>query len=79
MRRTGNPFRNRAAAFRLSPEEAERQGRVSRLAFDTLGAAEAIAFLNGHDDALGGRPLDLAVRSEAGIAAVAQALADRKH
>lgn len=60
---------------RLSPDEAARQGRVSRLAVDALGQSDAvIAFLNAHDEALGGRPIDLAVKSAEGLAAVERAL-----
>lgn len=71
------PFRNRFNAPRLSPEEAARQGRASKLAFDTLREpAAVIAFLNTHDDALGGRPLDLAVASAEGLAQVERTLAD---
>lgn len=80
MRRgdSGNPFRKRIPAVRLSADQADRQGRVSRLALDTLGPADAIAFLNAHDDGLGGRPLDLAIASTDGFAAVERALALRR-
>lgn len=60
---------------RLSAEQAERQGRVSRSAFLALGQADAISFLNGHNDGLGGRPIDLAIESPEGLAAVEAALA----
>jgi hypothetical protein len=40
------------------------------LAIAALGNAGAVAFLNRHHDGLDGRPLDLAVVSEAGLAAV---------
>ena len=36
-----------------------------------------VAFLNTHDEALGGRPLDLAVASAEGLVAVEQAMAAR--
>lgn len=66
-------------APRLSPDQAARQGRVSRLALDALGANDAvIAFLNAHDEVLGGRPIDLAVNSAEGLAAVERALAARQ-
>jgi uncharacterized protein (DUF2384 family) len=68
------PFAKRFNAPRLSVEEAERQGRVSNLAIKLLGGPAAIAFLNAHDDALGGRPLDLAIKSEEGLNAVKQIL-----
>jgi hypothetical protein len=67
-------FRKRLSGPRLSTEQAVRQGRISQLAFVALGQAGAIAFLNGHDDELGGRPLDLAVKSAEGLAAVEYAL-----
>lgn len=70
-------FRKRLDASRLSPEQADRQGRVSHLAFMTLGQAAAIAFLNGPDPQLGGRPLDIAMASLDGFRAVEAALLAR--
>lgn len=65
------PFVRRAAIVRMSPEAAARQGRVAKLAWDVLGERDAVlAFLNTHNDALGGRPLDLAIADESGLAAV---------
>ncbi|WP_404713526.1 antitoxin Xre/MbcA/ParS toxin-binding domain-containing protein [Sphingomonas sp. MMS24-J13] len=70
------PFQKRSTQPRLSAEEAARQGRVSQLAFSALRQPQAvIAFLNTHNDALGGRPIDLAVASAAGLLSVEQALA----
>lgn len=71
-------FRKKFTENRLSPESAARQGKVARIAFEALGREGATAFLNGHDDALGGRPLDLAIASDAGLAAVEQAIAARR-
>lgn len=69
-------FRRRYTTVRLTPEQAGRQGQVATSAFKAFGGRDAaVAFLNGHDDALGGRPLDLAVASAEGLAAVEQALA----
>lgn len=69
-------FARRFNAPRLSPEQAERQGRVTRLALDIFGKSEtAIAFLNAHHDSLGGRPLDLALASADGLQAVENLLA----
>lgn len=69
------PFRKRFDGPRLSPEAAARQGKVANLAWDRFREnAAVIAFLNTHDDALGGRPIDLAVESDAGLAKVAEAL-----
>ena len=72
------PFRKKFDTPRLSREEAERQGRVSKLAFETLREpAVVVAFLNGHDDDLGGRPIDLAVASPEGLLSVERVLAGR--
>ncbi len=71
-------FRSKFNAVKLSPEQANRQGQVARSAWTALGSRDAVvAFLNTHDDALGGRPLDLAVESAEGLAAVEQAMAAR--
>lgn len=70
------PFSNRFSGPRLAPDAAARQGRASRIAFETLRRPEAvIAFLNTYDEGLGGRPLDLAVASAEGLLKVEQALA----
>ncbi len=69
-------FRKPATTPRLAPDQAKRQGLVSRLAFETLREpAAVIAFLNTHDDTLGGRPIDLAIASENGLLSVERALA----
>ena len=68
-------FYKRNIVSRLAPEQIERQGRISRLAFEALRQpAEAITFLNTHDAALGGRPIDLAIASPKGLLDVEQAL-----
>lgn len=67
----------RKALPRLAPESIERQSRVTLLAWNLLGADAAIAFLNSYQDALEGRPLDLAVASTAGCEAVERAIAAR--
>lgn len=66
------PFRRRSRAGPvLSRDEGKRQGRVVRAAQAALGSVAAVRdFLNSHHDDLGGRPLDVAVASEAGLAAV---------
>lgn len=73
---SGDPFRRRGRQGPvLSPDEGRRQGRAVRAAH-ALGDVETVrAFLNNPHDALGGRPLDLAVASEAGLAAVEAAIA----
>jgi uncharacterized protein (DUF2384 family) len=69
-------FRKRVTTPRLAPDQAARQGQVSRMAFEILRQpAAVIAFLNTHDAALGGRPIDLAVASHEGLLSVERALA----
>lgn len=58
-------FRGREAP-RISPAQAIRQGHITHLAFLLLGRDPAIAFLNGDNERLGGRPLDLAMASQEG-------------
>lgn len=58
----------------LSRDEGRRQGRVVKSALAVLGGADARAFLNTHHDGLRGRPLDLALASDAGLASVEAAL-----
>jgi uncharacterized protein (DUF2384 family) len=66
-----DPFRRRRRQGPvLSSDEGKRQGRAVRAA-QALGDVEAVrAFLNFPHETLGGRPIDLAVASEAGLAAV---------
>jgi uncharacterized protein (DUF2384 family) len=68
-RRNGQP--------KLSTSEAARQGRAVRMAIDMLGSTAAMDFLNSFDPALEGRPIDLAVGSDEGLAAVKALLAAR--
>jgi uncharacterized protein (DUF2384 family) len=51
---------------RLPPDQAKRQGEITKLAFLLLGRETAIAFLNTAHAGLGARPLDLATASDAG-------------
>lgn len=54
------------APNRIAPDAAKRQGTVTAMAMAMLGGRDkAIAFLNTHSGELAGRPLDLAVASEA--------------
>lgn len=73
MARNSHRFSN---GPKLSPEQAARQGGISRQAIAMLGAERAIAFLNGHDAQLGGRPLDLAIESAEGLATAQRRLDD---
>jgi uncharacterized protein (DUF2384 family) len=71
-------FRSFQHGPRLSADAAVRQGRIAQLAWSSFGDRDlAISFLNEHQDALGGRPLDLAVASEAGYEAVENAIGTR--
>ena len=73
--RFGSRFRREAS--RLTRDEVEREGRVVRLAFESLGAVEARAFLNTADPALGGQPLQVATASALGAEAVCRAIVQR--
>ncbi|MET0239166.1 MAG: antitoxin Xre/MbcA/ParS toxin-binding domain-containing protein [Sphingobium sp.] len=72
------PFGQRRDQPRLNGEEAARQGRATSLAFKLLGSTEAIAFMNAHDDQLDRRPIDLAIESDEGLAAVEKLLTARQ-
>jgi hypothetical protein len=66
---------SRQAHLRLSPEEAQRQGEAARHAWSAFQDRDrVVAFLNGHDEQLGGRPIDLAIASDAGLAIVTDAI-----
>lgn len=72
-------FRKRFDTVRLAPDAAERQGKAATLAWQVLGNRDdAVAFLNTHDDTIDGRPIDLAVASAEGLAAVVQLLEKRR-
>jgi hypothetical protein len=64
----------RADAPRLQPDDARRQGEITRIAFQRLGREGAISFLNSDNVELGTRPLDLATGSAQGFASVEAAL-----
>jgi uncharacterized protein (DUF2384 family) len=71
-----DPFRRRGRSGPiLSRDEGNRQLRAVRSAQAALGSVDAVrAFLNSHHDRLEGRPIDLAVASEAGLIAVEAAI-----
>lgn len=70
--------RFKARPVPLASDVAARQGRAASLAFAAFGERDAVmAFLNTHDDTLGGRPIDLAIASPEGLAAVEAALLAR--
>ena len=69
------PVRRYAGETPLDVGQLDRRGTVVRLASEAHSTTqEALAYLNSPDAELGGRPLDLATRSAAGLAAVEQAL-----
>jgi hypothetical protein len=69
------PFRK--AAPMLPRESGARQGQVVRSAQAALGSTDRVrSFLNNHHAGLGGRPLDLATASAAGLVAVEAAIAE---
>lgn len=67
-----------AVRSKLAPEVIARQSRVALLAFQRFPDREAaLAFLNSVDEALGGRPIDIASASEAGAERIAATLRER--
>ena len=67
-------FRKAAKRPVLSRDEGVRQGHAARSAYMILGLEGAKIFLNTHHKGLRGRPLDLAVASDAGLTAVETAI-----
>jgi hypothetical protein len=64
-------FRRPFNAVRLDPDAAARQGKLASLAYDKFkDFARVKEFMNAHDETLGGRPIDLAVASDEGLAAI---------
>lgn len=69
-------FRKGFNAPRLTREEMVRQGRIVNVAQAALADIVSVrTFLNSHHDGLGGRPIDLAVASDAGLLAAEAAVA----
>ncbi|PAX09101.1 antitoxin Xre/MbcA/ParS toxin-binding domain-containing protein [Sphingomonas lenta] len=69
-------FRRSYQAERPSAAVMARQGRLARSAWAALGDRDAVmAFLNTHDEAMGGRPIDLALVSDEGLDRVELAMA----
>lgn len=67
--------RRRPSGPVLSREASVRQGQAVRAAMAALpDAGAASLFLNSHHAGLGARPLDLAVESDIGLAAVEAAI-----
>ncbi|NJR77577.1 hypothetical protein [Sphingomonas corticis] len=59
---------------RLPHDAAAREGRIVRFAIGHLGHARALAFLNADHAGLAGRPLAIGTASDAGRAAVEDAV-----
>ncbi len=67
----------RKAGPRLAPDAQVRQGRAVKSAQAALVTVDAVRdFLNSHHEGLGGRPLDIALRSDADLAAVEAAITE---
>ena len=67
----------RKSVPRIPLDAQVRQGRAVRSAQAALVTVDAVcAFLNTHHEGLGGRPLDLALRSDADLVAVEAAISD---
>lgn len=72
------PFRKSYTKNLMPADAVARQGQITRIAWEKMREpGEAIAWLNAHDDALGGRPIDLATASVEGFAAVEAAIVGR--
>lgn len=68
-------FRRSGPVVRFTRDQSRRQNELLRDAWDSLKTKEAvIAFLNSHNDALGGEPLSLALASEEGLRVAERAL-----
>ena len=75
MRCGAMKFRPTPTSEPLSPAERARQGHVVRVAQAAFGDNDVvIAFLNSRHSTLCRRPLDLAIESDAGLAAVEAAI-----
>lgn len=73
-----NPFRRNRNITPLLPEEAQRQGAISALAFQLLGGCEpALDFLNTENALLGGRPIAIATSSKTGYLSVEREIRSR--
>ena len=67
----------RKAGPRIPLDAQVRQGRAVRSAQAALVTVDAVRdFLNTHHEGLGGRPLDLALRSDADLVAVEAAISE---
>jgi hypothetical protein len=61
-------FRRKAPSTLPTPDQLRRQDVVLQCAWRSLGeSGPVIAFLNTHNESLGGRPLYLALESDEGL------------
>ena len=61
-------FRRKAPSIRPTQEQLRRQDSVLQCAWRSLGeSGPVIAFLNSHNEHLGGQPLHLALESDEGL------------
>jgi uncharacterized protein (DUF2384 family) len=68
-------FRKFEAPVRYSPEQAKRLDELLRRAWSSLPSKDAaIAFLNTQSDSLGGKPMNIALQSDAGLESVKELL-----
>lgn len=73
--RTAQVFRKREPIVRFTMDQARRQNELIRAAWDSLKSKDAvIAFLNTHNERLGGEPLGLAMASDDGLLSAARLL-----
>lgn len=71
-----SPFRRRVARVPMDADAAARQGHAAMLAFEKLGDGAAVRdFLNTPHEALGARPIDLAIADADGLARVEAVIA----
>jgi hypothetical protein len=61
-------FQRKAPATLPTPDQLRRQDAILKCAWLSLGeSGPVIAFLNGHNEQLGGQPLYLALESDEGL------------
>jgi Protein of unknown function (DUF2384) len=70
-------FRRKGPSTLPTPEQLRRQEAVLRCAWRNLGGSgPVIAFLNSHNERLGGQPLHLALGSDEGLLRVERLLGE---
>jgi hypothetical protein len=75
--RSTQKFRRNLPSARPTPEQLRRQDSLLRCAWDCLGqSGSVIAFLNSHNEELGGQPLHLALHSDEGLLRVERLLGE---